>query len=169
MKKLEILIFLILSIQLGCAFKSGFGGESKTEIGNYSFTNCGKDLLPDFKTEKLQRIYFVLGNINHDSLIEEPEVFKARLAKDIHGKCIVLETYDMLNLEQGDGYVGFKKVLVNNRAPFSHLGDDEECFRAEGTILLGLVDTTMDFQFSFQSKRSHFEENILEWTRELCN
>src|SRR6185369_6771173 len=107
MKLLCLWPLLYFSILSGCAFKSGFGGESKTEVGSVSFVDCGNELRPDLKARKLNKVYFIAGNINHDSLVAEPNEFKARLIKGIHGKCTLLEKSDSLNLKQGEGFVGF--------------------------------------------------------------
>lgn len=159
---------IFLSLLGGCGFTSGFNGESKTQIGSVEFVSCGDETLPDIEKEKPEKIYLTLGNINHDSLVEDADDFKKRLADIAHGRCEILEKSGDPLLKDNEGYLGFRKVNISNHFPFSHVGDKEECFRAEGSVYLALRDTTMDFRFEFNNSSMHFDRNIAKWLETVC-
>lgn len=159
---------ILLTLLGGCGFTSGFNGESKTQIGSVGFVSCGDEILPAFGKEKLDKIYLTLGNINHDSLVEDAEDFKKRLADIANGRCVILGKSGGPSLNENEGYLGFRKINISNHFPFYHVGDREECFHAEGSVYLALRDTTLDFRFAFNNSSMHFDRNIAKWLEEVC-
>lgn len=166
-----------------CAFHTGWNGEWKATAGSdkthLSLIECGEETLPATAPLGMTRIYLQTGNINHADLMSSPGDFRAWFDgnKAKLGRCALVHPDSLPAMGETEALVGFSRILVENRYPFgreikmdgqTYVTDDDECYKAEGKVLVIKNRMTYELPFRFQSTSEDFTGNVRRWLDSLC-
>ena len=73
-----------------------------------------------------------------------------------------------MNILENQTCIWFKRIKVSNRFPFHHLGDESQCYRAEGIISLISIDSTFEIPFSLNTENDFFDKSLKELIEKTC-
>lgn len=127
----------------------------------------------------MTRIFLQSGNINHIDLFDAPENFRDWLAgnKARLGKCVLVESDTLPAMGESEALIGFSRILIENRYPFgreiniagqTYVSDENECYKAEGKVLVIKNRMTYELPFRFQNTHDDFTRNVQHWLDTLC-
>lgn len=178
-----VVLFAGIVFLASCAFHTGWNGEWKATAGgeknHLKIIQCGDEIIPSTARLGMTRIYLQSGNINHGDLLDAPEDFREWFGENRVrlGKCVLIETDSLPAMGESEALVGFSRILIENRYPFgreinidgqTYVSDEDECYKAEGKVLVIKNRMTYELPFRFQNTRDEFTRNVHHWLDSLC-